>query len=98
MQYTVARSSAPSCYPPRVQLEPSASWDKLPQGYDPVEFTDPSVLANAEDLDTGKKWADVPLLAVRHLGTLAGPKGTLKEVQKVTQSGSETCKNEARKG
>tara|TARA_B110001452_G_scaffold198693_1_gene168666 strand:+ start:2042 stop:2866 length:825 start_codon:yes stop_codon:yes gene_type:complete len=59
MQYTVARSSAPACYPSRVKLAQGASWDKLPDGYDPVEFTDPSVLANAEDLESGKKWADV---------------------------------------
>ena len=50
MQYTVARSSAPACYPSRVKLAAGASWD----GYDPVDFTDPSVLANAEDLDTGR--------------------------------------------
>ena len=59
MQYTVARSSAPACYPSRIKLAQGASWDKLPDGYDPVEFTDPSVLANAEDLESGKKWADV---------------------------------------
>ena len=66
MQYTVARSSAPTCYPPRVKLEPGASWDKLPDGYDPVDYTDPLVLANAEDLESGNKWADVerPALSV----------------------------------
>ena len=59
MQYKVARSSAPASYPPRVPLEPDASWESLPSDYDPVDFTDPSVLANAEDIVTGNKWADV---------------------------------------
>jgi ADP-ribose pyrophosphatase len=68
MQYTVARSSAPTCYPPRVKLEPGASWDKLPDGYDPVDYTDPLVLANAEDLESGNKWADVERPALSVLG------------------------------
>ena len=29
MQYTVARSSAPACYPSRVKLAAGDSWDKL---------------------------------------------------------------------
>ena len=55
MQYSVARSTAPACYPPRFALNAGVSWDNLPDGYAPIEFTDPSVLANAEDLETGKK-------------------------------------------
>ena len=54
MQYKVAGSTAPASYPPRVPLEPDASWDNLPGGYDPIDFTDPSVLANAEDLVTAR--------------------------------------------
>eukprot|EP00966_Prymnesium_polylepis_P053010 1227400-Prymnesium_polylepis.2 len=90
MQYTVARSSAPSCYPPRVQLEPGASWDKLPQGYDPVEFTDPFVLANAEDVDSGKKWADVerPPLSVlgKRKSFAAGDASSLDAVASIDEA------------
>ena len=68
MQYSVARSSAPACYPPRIVLEPGHSWDNLPKSYNPTEYTDPSVLANAEDLATGKKWADVERPSLTLLG------------------------------
>ena len=89
MQYSVARSSAPPCYPPRVKLDPCASWDKLPDGYAPVEFTDSSVLANAEDLQTGKKWADVERPSLGVLGTrksfAAGDSSSLDTVATVDQ-------------
>lgn len=59
MQYTVARTSAPSCYPARCVLAHSASWDTLGVDYQPEEYTHPAVYQNAEDLPNGSKWADV---------------------------------------
>ena len=89
MQYTVARSSAPACYPPRVKLAPGASWDKLPDGYDPADFTDPFVLANAEDVESGKKWADVERPSLGVLGKrksfAAGDASSLESVASVDQ-------------
>ena len=89
MQYSVARSSAPPCYPARAKLESGASWDKLPVGYDPAEYTDPSVLANAEDLDTGKRWADVERPSLSLLGKrksfAAGDASSLDAVARVDE-------------
>ena len=89
MQYSVARSSALPCYPARAKLEPGASWDKLPVGYDPAEYTDPSVLANAEDLDTGKRWADVERPSLSVLGKrksfAAGDASSLDVVARVDE-------------
>lgn len=68
MNYSVARTSAPSCYPKRVVLCDGTSWDALGMDYAPDDYTAPAVYQNAEDLPNGCKWADVREPDVEMLG------------------------------
>ena len=59
MEYTIARSERPACYPERL-TDYAQAWDSRDDKYDSSvpEFTSPIVLANAENLASGGKWAD----------------------------------------
>ena len=59
MNYTIARSERPACYPLRL-TEYAQPWESHDADYDSLvpEFTSPVVLANAENLASGGKWAD----------------------------------------
>ena len=68
MNYSVARTSAPSCYPKRVDLCYGTSWDTVGVDYAPQDYTAPAVIHNAEDDPNGCKWADVQEPDVKVLG------------------------------
>ena len=59
MEYTIARTERPACYPERL-TDYAHAWDSRDAEYDSLvpDFTSPVVLANAENLDSGGKWAD----------------------------------------
>ena len=59
MSYAIARRERPACYPARLTTY-AQPWESRDAEYDSSvpEFTSPVVLANAENLATGGKWAD----------------------------------------
>ena len=59
MEYTIARTERPACYPERL-TDYAHAWDSRDAEYDSLvpDFTSPVVLANAESFDSGGKWAD----------------------------------------
>ena len=59
MNYTITRTERPGCYPARL-TDYAQTWDSHDAEYDSLvpEFTSQIVLANAENLASGGKWAD----------------------------------------
>lgn len=57
-RFVVAYTQAPPCYPTRV-VPSKREWEEEDSTYDPPSWTHTSVLKNAENLESGKHWADV---------------------------------------
>ena len=57
-RFVVAYTQAPTCYPERI-VPLKRDWDEEETTYDPPSWTHDIVLKNAENLSSGKQWADV---------------------------------------
>lgn len=56
-EFVVAHTARPPCYPKRTTFL-KQDWDSEELSYTPTEWTHEFVLKNAENLATGKRWAD----------------------------------------